>query len=49
MMRKPIVPGQSGIVLDKENGAKCTSVGQKVGGNDPATLVEPVESIRDAD
>ena len=28
---------------------KCTGVGQEIGGDDPTTLVESVESIRDAD
>lgn len=49
MIRKPIAPSQFQTVLYKENGERCTSVGQEVGGDDPTTLVESVESIRDAD
>ena len=49
MMRKPVTPRQSKIVIHKENGEICTSIGQVVGGDDPTTLIESVESIRDAD
>ena len=49
MMRKPVGPSQSKTVFNKENTGRCTGVGQEIGGDDPSTLVESVESIRYAD
>ena len=49
MMRKPIRPSQFKTVLYKADGEMCTSIGQEVGDDDPTTLVESVESIRNAD
>ena len=46
---KAYCPSQFTTILYTENGDGSTSVGQEVGGDDPTTLVESVESIRDAD
>ena len=49
MMRKPIAPSQFKTAFNKDSRERCTSVGQEIGGDDPTTLVESVESICDAD
>ena len=45
---KAFCPSQIRIVL-QENGGKYTSVGQELGGDNPATLVESVQSICNTD
>ena len=45
---KACLPRIGSILYMGEKWGACTSVGQKVGGDDPTTLVEPMESIRDA-
>ena len=45
---KACLPQSDQDCIEEENEGARTSVGQEVGGDDPTTLVESVERIRDA-